>query len=108
MTFLKNFKAQNKIQAFLYLMGTEIVRFCQNMSLWQPFKDCFQWLQYLWWVHFEGSPQGQIAPKSKNVIAHQMANYKTIMLNTENIQKSNMAPKLWGFEDKSLKIRASR
>ena len=32
MTFFKNFKAQNNLQAILYLMATEIFGFCQKMA----------------------------------------------------------------------------
>ena len=39
MTFFKIFKAQNNLQAVLYLMATEIFGFCQELGLWLPFKD---------------------------------------------------------------------
>ena len=39
MTFFKNFKAQNNLQAILYLMGAEIFGFRQKLGLWRPFKD---------------------------------------------------------------------
>ena len=39
MTFFKNFKAQNNLQAILYLMGAEIFGFRQKLGPWRPFKD---------------------------------------------------------------------
>ena len=78
MTFFKNFKAQNNLQAILYLMGAEIFGFRQKLGPWRPFKDgnphlvtlfattCFQtpitfwgfsglklivWLLAIWWAH---------------------------------------------------------
>ena len=39
MTFLKNFKAQNNLQAILYLMGAEIFVFRQKLGPWWTFKD---------------------------------------------------------------------
>ena len=39
MTFLKNFNAQNNLQAILYLMGTEIFGFRPKLGPWRPFKE---------------------------------------------------------------------
>ena len=39
MTFLKNFKAQNNLQAILYLVATEIFGFRQKLGPWRPFKE---------------------------------------------------------------------
>ena len=47
---------------------------------------------------FEQPPQAQIRPKAKYLYAHQIANDKTIILSTENVQKVHSRPKLWGFE----------
>ena len=47
---------------------------------------------------FEQPTQAQIRPKSKYFCAHQIANDKTIILSTENVQKVLSWPKLWGFE----------
>ena len=47
---------------------------------------------------FEQPTQAQIRPKSKYFCAHQIANDKTIILSTENVQKVHPRPKLWGFE----------
>ena len=47
---------------------------------------------------FEQPTQAQIRPKSKYFCAHQIANDKTIILSTENVQKVLSGPKLWGFE----------
>ena len=47
---------------------------------------------------FEQPPQAQIRPKSKYFCAHQIANDRTIILSTENVQKVHSRPKLWEFE----------
>ena len=47
---------------------------------------------------------GKIRPKSKYLCAHQIANDKTIILSTENVQKIHSRPKLWGFEKRHYKI----
>ena len=47
---------------------------------------------------FEQPPQAQIRPKAKYLYAHQIANDKTIIVSTENVQKVHSRPKLWGFE----------
>ena len=47
---------------------------------------------------FEQPPQAQIRPKAKYLCVHQIANDKTIILNTENFQKVHSRPKLWGVE----------
>ena len=39
MTFFKNSSAQNNLQAILYLMGTTIFGFRQNLGLWRQFKE---------------------------------------------------------------------
>ena len=39
MTFFKSFKAQNNLQAFLYLMATGIFGFRKKLGLWRLFKD---------------------------------------------------------------------
>ena len=39
MTFFKNFKAKNNLQAILYLMGAEILGFGQKLGPLRPFKD---------------------------------------------------------------------
>ena len=39
MNFFKNFNVQNNLQAVLYLMGTEILKFRQKLCLWWPFKE---------------------------------------------------------------------
>ena len=46
---------------------------------------------------FEQLPQGQIRPKAEYFCANQIANDKTIILSTENVQKVHSRPKLWGF-----------
>ena len=43
---------------------------------------------------FEQPLQSQIRPTSKYLYVHQMANDKTIVLSTENVQKVNSRPKL--------------
>ena len=53
---------------------------------------------------FEQPTQAQIRPKSKYFCAHQIANDKTIILSTENVQKVHPRPKLWGFEKRCRKI----
>ena len=40
----------------------------------------------------------------KYLYAHQIANDKTIILSTENVQKVHSRPKLWGFENLCGKI----
>ena len=47
---------------------------------------------------FEQLPQAQIRPNEKFLCAHLIANDKTIILSTENVQKVHSRPKLWGFE----------
>ena len=49
---------------------------------------------------FEQPPQAQIRPKAKYFRVHQIANDKTIILSTENVQKVHSRPKLQGFEGK--------
>ena len=44
----------------------------------------------------EQPPQAQIRSKAKYLSDHQIANDKTIILSTENVQKVHS--KLWGFE----------
>ena len=52
---------------------------------------------------FEQLPKAQIRSKFREKkIAHQIANNKMIVLSTENVQKSHMGPKLWGFINKLL------
>ena len=46
----------------------------------------------------EQPPQAQIRPNAKYLCAHLIANDKTIILSTENVQKDHSRPKLWGFE----------
>ena len=46
----------------------------------------------------EQPPQAQIRSNAKYLCAHQIANDKTIILSTENVQKVHSRPKLWGFE----------
>ena len=53
---------------------------------------------------FEKLPQGQRRPKAKYFCAHQIANDRTIILSTENIQKVHSRHKLWGFEKGHGKI----
>ena len=47
---------------------------------------------------FEQPPQAQIRPNEKYLCAHQIANDKTIILSTENVQNVHSRPKLWGLE----------
>ena len=47
---------------------------------------------------FEQPPQAQIRPNEKYLCAHQIANDKTIILSTENVQTVHSRPKLWWFE----------
>ena len=47
---------------------------------------------------FEQLPQAQLRPNAKYLSAHQIANDKTIILSTENVQKVNTRLKLWGLE----------
>ncbi len=49
---------------------------------------------------FEQLPQAQIRSKIKNFCAHHETNDKTVILSTENVQKSHSGPKLWAFEKK--------
>ena len=53
---------------------------------------------------FEQQPQAQIRTTSKYICAHQIANDKTIILSTENVQRVHSRPKLWGFEKRHCKI----
>jgi len=46
----------------------------------------------------EQPPQAQIRSNAKYLCAHQIANDKTIILSTENVQKVHSRLKLWGFE----------
>ena len=39
MTFFKNFKSQNNLQAILYLMATETFGCRKKLGLWRPFKE---------------------------------------------------------------------
>ena len=39
MTFFKNFKPQNNLQAILYLMASENFGFRQKLCLWRPLKE---------------------------------------------------------------------
>ena len=48
---------------------------------------------------FEQKPWVQIQLKLKNFCAHHKANDKTVVLSTENVQKSHLGPKLWVFEN---------
>ena len=45
----------------------------------------------------KSNPPSKVA-KAKYLYAHQIANDKTIILSTENVQKVHSSPKLWGFE----------
>ena len=49
---------------------------------------------------FKQLPRAQIGQKFKNLCAHQIANYKTIVLTSENVQKVHSRPKLLAFEKK--------
>ena len=53
---------------------------------------------------FEQLPQAQIRPKAKYFCAHQIANDKTVIFSTENVQKVHSRPKLWGIEKWCRKI----
>ena len=53
---------------------------------------------------FEQPPHSQIRPTSKYLCAHQIANDRTIILSTENVQKVHFRPKLWGIEKRHGKI----
>ena len=46
----------------------------------------------------EQPPQAQIRSNAKYLCAYQIANDKTFILSTENVQKDHSRPKLWGFE----------
>ena len=47
---------------------------------------------------FEQLSQGQIRPQADYFCANQIANDKTIILSTENVQKVHSRPKFWWFE----------
>ena len=49
---------------------------------------------------FEQLPRAQIRSKFKNFFDFHEANDKTIVLSTENVQKSHLGTKLWLFEKK--------
>ena len=49
----------------------------------------------------EQPQQAQIRSNAKYLCAHQIANDKTIILSTENIQKVQSRPKLHGFKEKN-------
>ena len=51
---------------------------------------------------FEQPPQTQIRPKAKYLCVYQIANDKTIILSTENVQKVHSRPKLWVGWSQSL------
>ena len=53
---------------------------------------------------FEQPPQAQIRPKSKYFCSHKIANDRTIILSTENVQKVHSRLNLWGFEKGQGKI----
>ena len=49
---------------------------------------------------FEQLPQEQIRLELKNFCAYQEANNETLVLSTENVQKSHLGTKLWVFKKK--------
>ena len=53
---------------------------------------------------FEQLPQAQIRPKVKFFCAHQIANVKTIILSTENVQKLHSRPKFGGLKKSVAKL----
>ena len=53
---------------------------------------------------FKQPPQAQIRPNEKYLCAHQIANDKTIILSTENVQKVYSRPELWGLEKRCCEI----
>ena len=53
---------------------------------------------------FEQLPRHKLRPKSKYFCAHQIADDKTIILSSKNVQKVDYRPKLLGFEKGVAKL----